>query len=268
MNFEIEMIPLKFAMLSALTLAVSHALCGECHPCAMPHAPRLAFLTLCNCCLVSIVMHYDLSGKWKTYQLHKTRNVSTHDYAKGMINFGFDLLFLFLPFMTLCYYLRYDVIQECRDTWWQALLKLVSGYVCGKIWAFAIHYLLHHPRLYGYHRKHHGSPATLVAARAWEDSWQEYCVMELPSFGIAVLAFPTYWWMHLLHFAWHGYDGAAGHSGFGGVPGIIGWLFDGTYHYHHHARLTVNYAEIEWLDLLCGTHHSQKKSFGLKTISG
>lgn len=204
-------------------------------------------------------MHYDLSGKWKAYQLHKMRKVSTHDYAKGLLNFAFDLAFLFLPFMTLCYYFKQEQIQNCQDTWWQAVLKLVAGYVMGKMWAFGIHYLLHHPRLYQYHRKHHGSPATLVAARAWEDSWEEYAIMELPSFGMTVLLFPTHLWMHMLHFCWHGYDGAAGHSGFGGVPGILGWLFDGTYHYHHHALLTVNYAEIECLDLLCGTHHTQKK---------
>ena len=33
----------------------------------------------------------------------------------------------------------------------------------------------------------------------------------------------------------------------------------GTYHYHHHAHLTVNYAELEFLDKLFGTHHSQKR---------
>jgi hypothetical protein len=104
-----------------------------------------------------------------------------------------------------------------------------------------------------------GHPAQLVAARAWEDSLVEYAVMELPSFAMTVFMFPTHLWVHLLHFCFHGYDGAAGHSGFGGVPGFLGYMFDGEYHYHHHSRLTVNYAELEFLDLWAGTHHTQKK---------
>jgi len=57
---------------------------------------------------------------------------------------------------------------------------------------------------------------------------------------------------------WHGYDGACGHSGFAG-PGVLGFLFDGEYHYYHHSHLTVNYAELEILDKLCGTHHTQRR---------
>jgi len=97
----------------------------------------------------------------------------------------------------------------------------------------------------------------LVASRAWQDSYTEYAIMELPSFALTVIAFPTRFYIHLLHFAWHGWDGACGHSGFC-APGVVGAIFDGTYHYHHHARLTVNYAEVEILDKLFGTHHSQK----------
>lgn len=62
---------------------------------------------------------------------------------------------------------------------------------------------------------------------------------------------------HFSPFRRHGWDGAAGHSGFA-APGWLGAAFDGTYHYHHHAHLTVNYAEIEILDKICGTHHTQK----------
>jgi len=80
--------------------------------------------------------------------------------------------------------------------------------------------------------------------------------MEIPSFAIAILLFPTHFVVHLLHFALHGYDGASNHSGFS-APGFFGYLFDGEYHYYHHCYLNVNYAEVEFLDLLFGTHHSQ-----------
>lgn len=153
--------------------------------------------------------------------------------------------------------------KESQDSIMVALTKLASGYLLGKIWAFAIHYILHFPSLYRFHRQHHCNPKTLVASRAWQDSYVEYAIMELPSFALTILCFPTHFWALSLHFVFHGYDGAAGHSGFC-APGWIGFLTDGTYHYHHHAHLTVNYAEVEIFDKLCGTHHTQqppKKSF-------
>ena len=46
-----------------------------------------------------------------------------------------------------------------------------------------------------------------------------------------------------------------------------GYFFDGEYHYYHHAHLTINYAELEILDKLFGTHHSQDARFvGKKTV--
>jgi hypothetical protein len=146
---------------------------------------------------------------------------------------------------------------ESQDSIIVALTKVLLGYVLGKVWAFGVHYFLHFPAFYNLHRAHHCNPKALVASRAWQDTYAEYCIMELPSFAMTVLLLPTHIWAHLLHFIWHGWDGAAGLSGFS-APGWLGWAFDGTYHYRHHAHLTVNYAEIELLDLLCGTHHSQQ----------
>ena len=45
-----------------------------------------------------------------------------------------------------------------------------------------------------------------------------------------------------------------------------GYIFDGEYHYYHHAHLTINYAELEFLDKLMGTHHSQDRRFVKKTV--
>lgn len=36
----------------------------------------------------------------------------------------------------------------------------------------------------------------------------------------------------------------------------------GEYHYQHHRYYTVNYAEMEMLDKLFGTHHEQRWSSG------
>jgi len=222
------------ALQAALALAVSHSVC------------------------VAIIMYLDLSGRWQQYSLHKQRSASVSDYAKGMKSFAADIVLLFVPFMTLCFWYRAEAIAESKDSPFRSVLKLVGGYLLGKVWAFVVHYALHFPSLYQFHRRHHCNPRTIVAAAAWQDSYVEYCVMELPSFAMTVLLFPTHFYVHLWHFVFHGLDGAAGHSGFK-APGILGYLFDGEYHYYHHAFLTVNYAEVEIIDRMFGTHHSQKK---------
>jgi len=140
------------------------------------------------------------------------------------------------------------------------MIKLGSGFFIGKIWAFVVHYFLHMPSLYRFHRRHHMNPKKVIATGAWEDSFVEYALMEIPSFCITILCFPTHFSVHLLHFAWHGWDGASAHSGFA-APGVLGWLFDGEYHYYHHAYLNINYAELEIIDKLAGTHHSQQPKF-------
>jgi hypothetical protein len=76
----------SLAAQSAVALVVSHALC------------------------CGIVMHHDLGGKWGPYQLHPKRSVSVQDYMDGAKSFVADLIFLFLPFMTLCYSFRAQAI--------------------------------------------------------------------------------------------------------------------------------------------------------------
>jgi len=222
-------------------------------------------LSITHLWCVSVVMYLDLSGKWAKYSMNKNRDVSYADYASGMKSFTVDLCLLFVPFMTLCFWYSADAIDGCVDTLPVSLAKLAAGYVLGKIWACAVHYALHSPLLYRFHKRHHCDPKKVVASAAWEDSFVEYAIMELPSFAITIILFPTHLWTHLMHFAWHGYDGCAGHSGFAAAPGLLGYLFDGEYHYYHHAHLNVNYAEIEFLDKLCGTHHSQKQQKNKKT---
>jgi sterol desaturase/sphingolipid hydroxylase (fatty acid hydroxylase superfamily) len=228
----------QYALQAALALLISHGTC------------------------VLILMYLDLSGQWKTYTLHPhgRRSVTVADYLIGLRSFVADIILLFIPIMTLCFVKRVEPIQQSTDSWVLAVLKLIAGYVCGKLWAFGVHYLLHLPYFYHrYHRRHHCHPRQLIASAAWQDSYVEYLVMELPSFAITVVFFPTHFAIHLLHFAFHGLDGAAGHSGFK-APGVLGYIFDGEYHYYHHAYLTVNYAELELIDRLFGTHHTYTKS--------
>ena len=204
-----------------------------------------------------IIMYHDLSGKWKDYALVEKRTVgSTADYLWGLKSFMADIVFMFTPFMTFCFAYRKDQIDAADDSIAVSLLKLFCGYFLGKLWATAVHYALHLPSLYKYHKRHHSMTHALVATKAWEDSWVEYIVMEIPSFALAVLLFPTHFRVHMLHFILHGYDGASNHSGFA-APGILGYLFDGEYHYYHHRYLTVNYAELEIIDKLIGSHHTQ-----------
>eukprot|EP00977_Amphora_coffeiformis_P016315 scaffold5017_cov171-Amphora_coffeaeformis.AAC.4 len=220
---------------------------------------------------VGYIMYMDLSGRWRPYALCKTRPAKTMtDYLPGLYSLFFDLATLFVPCLAMCLWyqdekISYATTELTVDDLLRAATKFVAGYVLGKLWAFVIHYILHYPKLYRYHKKHHQKPADLVASAAWDDSAVEYAIMELPSFCLTLFAFPTYWWVHLAHFALHGLDGACGHSGFK-APGIMGYIFDGEYHYYHHAHLTINYAELEILDKMFGTHHSQDLRFVQKRV--
>lgn len=178
---------------------------------------------------VGCIMFFDLSGRWKPYALCKTRADKTiADYGPGLYSLTVDLITLFIPCLTLCVWFQADTIifqssttDLKNDNLVEAACKFVAGYALGKVWAFVIHYMLHHPKLYRYHKKHHQKPAELVASAAWDDSAIEYAIMELPSFCLTLFVFPTRWWVHLAHFALHGLDGACGHSGFK-APGIMG----------------------------------------------
>lgn len=219
-----------------------------------------SLLTVSHLICVYYIYYNDLVTKqWAKYALNKKRIVTKKHYIDGLINFCFDVIFLLIPCLTLCFHRSGDAISNCEDNPVVSIGKLAAGYVVGKIWAFGVHYLLHMPWLYKIHRAHHLNTKVLVASAAWKDSFLEHALMEVPSFAMGIILFPTHMNIHLMHFVFNGYDGAAGHSGFAGMGGLNA-IFDGEYHYYHHSRLTVNYAELEFLDKLCGTHHSQKES--------
>ena len=209
------MSPTTAALSSALTLALFRA------------CQAAASLVIAHLLGVGYIMYMDLSKRWAPYALCKSRPTKTMmDYLPGLQSLAFDIAFLFIPCLTVCLWFQSDAIVFDTTTmdaqaFVHSAIKCVSGYVLGKLWAFVIHYILHHPRLYKYHKKHHQKPADLVASAAWDDSAVEYAIMELPSFCLTLFAFPTFWWFHLAHFALHGLDGACGHSGFK-APGIMG----------------------------------------------
>ena len=188
-----------------------------------------ASLLVAHLLSVGFIMYMDLTHRWTPYALCKNRPSKTmSDYLPGIQSLMFDLVFLLVPCLTACLWFQSDaiifepvpILDDFGRTV-QAAAQCLSGYVLGKFWAFAVHYVLHNPRLYRFHKRHHQRPAALVASAAWEDSKIEYAIMELPSFFLTLFAFPTFWCFHLVHFAVHGLDGAAGHSGFK-APGIMG----------------------------------------------
>jgi hypothetical protein len=73
---------LEQALQAAVVLAVSHGVC------------------------CSMIMYFDLTGKWSDYSLHKNRSVTIYDYLDGWKSFCVDLILLFLPFLTFCFWYR------------------------------------------------------------------------------------------------------------------------------------------------------------------
>jgi len=61
------------------------------------------------CC--SAVMYLDLSGKWAEYSLNKKRTVALDDYIHAAKSFLADLVLLFIPVMTFCFYYRSGAID-------------------------------------------------------------------------------------------------------------------------------------------------------------
>lgn len=205
-----------------------------------------------------IVMYFDLSGKWDDYAMQKDkRHVTFMDYRRGYVGLLPKFLLLFVPSMTIICYLRHEELHHCSDQWILSLVKLCIGNSLGIIWAGVVHYILHHPKLYKYHKAHHHSSAHHMTATAYgEVSFVEYCILDIPLFAMSLFFFPTHYRLYLLHFAWHGWDEASAHCAFN-PPGILSYFFDGDFHFHHHQNPNVNYSEFGLLDKLMGTHHTQ-----------
>lgn len=216
----------------------------------------LASFTTC----AAIVMHFDLSGKWNKYTMEKRkRDVTVNDYLRGYIGLLPKFVFIFLPVISVVCYIRRDELHNCQDPWYVSLLKLYIGNSFGIIWAGVIHYILHHPKLYKYHKAHHYSSTKHMTATAYgEVSFVEYCVLDIPLFALSLFLFPTHFPLYLIHFAWHGWDEASAHCGFN-PPGVLSYFFDGEFHFHHHENPNVNFSEFGLLDKILGTHHTQLK---------
>ena len=145
-----------------------------------------------------------------------------------------------------------------------SFVKIFAGYILGRLWAALAHRCLHMRPFYKYvHKRHHVRTHELVATGAWLDHPLEYLIMEIPSLLCPLLLFPTKLAFHQAFFIWHGFSAATDHSGFtftkeNGASWFYRNFFDSEYHYYHHKVSSVNYAEMEWIDYLFGTHHTQK----------
>lgn len=218
----------------------------------------LSYSTYCAASLVVshtaaclFVACMDLTGSWAEYAIDKRRIVTWRHYARGLRSFYSDMV-AFVPIVAVAIALSLDDIADCADAHWVSICKTIAGYALGKLWSYFAHLALHSKRLYPWHRRHHAHVESLVASHAWLDSWFEYVLMEIPSFCIAIIFFPTHLAFHILAFTWHGVVAAGDHSGFK-PAGFVGAIFDGEYHYVHHRQLHVNFAEIEALDWIFGT---------------
>mmetsp|Transcript_36986 Transcript_36986/g.64790 ORF Transcript_36986/g.64790 Transcript_36986/m.64790 type:complete len:252 (-) Transcript_36986:232-987(-) len=222
----------------------------------------MSSFTLC----VVIVMYFDLSGKWSEYVMHKRkRDVTFQDYKRGYLGLIPKFLFIFIPAMAGICYVKADALHRSPDKWYLSALKLAAGNVFGIVWAGVLHYILHHPKLYKFHKAHHASaPQNMTATAYGEVSIVEYAIPDIPLFGLSMFLFPTHLRLHLIHFAWHGWDEASAHCGFN-PPGWLNWFFDGDFHYHHHNNPNVNYSEFGLMDKFLGTHHTQFKLHGEET---
>ena len=209
----------------------------------------------------------DLTGNWKPFSIEKNRSVTFQHYVEGLKSFLVDVFLCGLPVLSFSLYWQYDRVVYSDDPWWFALLKLVVGFNGGRIWAMMAHRILHLPLFYTrFHKRHHCLPTQMVASGAWLDSFVEFLFMETPSFHMMLWFFPTHLSVHVLFFMYHGISAAGDHSGhnFPDEKWFDQFFFDGEVHYMHHKYTTWNYAEVEWLDYLCHTHHTQRPQRGVK----
>jgi hypothetical protein len=131
------------------------------------------------------------------------------------------------------------------------LLKLPLAYTLGRVWAMAVHYILHSsPQLYKtVHKAHHVPVQELCALAAFRDHPLEFVLMEVPgSFLLGPLLLRLRLPAIMLLLAYQGASSAVDHSGF-----RVNSLVDGSYHFMHHINPRVNFGEMELLDKLVGS---------------
>jgi sterol desaturase/sphingolipid hydroxylase (fatty acid hydroxylase superfamily) len=202
------------------------------------------------------IIKKDLSGEWDQYRIapDDPKNGRISKYLKALPSVIRDL-FISLPIIIFGYcYLNYQyLVSERTNIEWalELLIKLPLAYTLGRIWAMWVHKVMHmFPVLYkNIHKEHHVPLRELCALSAWRDKFIEFLLMEIPgAFLLGPYLFKLHWFSHGLMLIYIGIGGAVDHSGF-----YVNYWMDSRYHYVHHKNPNVNFAELEFLDIACGT---------------
>jgi sterol desaturase/sphingolipid hydroxylase (fatty acid hydroxylase superfamily) len=119
-------------------------------------------------------------------------------------------------------------------------------YTMTQLWFYGTHRLLHHPRLYVLHKKHHKYIVPPPYATFY-CSLTEHLVVNTGSLLVPLYLCPLPYWITLIY-AFLVFDNA--------VQGHMGIKYPDSEHLIHHKLRHVNFGAGSFLDILFGTHHS------------
>lgn len=134
-------------------------------------------------------------------------------------------------------------------SWW-TIPQVVLVYYMTLLWFYATHRMMHHPRLYRFHKQHHKytepPPYTTFYC-----SLTEHLLVNTGSLMVPLWLCPLPYWITLVY-SYLVFNNA--------VQAHMGTKFQNSAHLIHHQRSNVNFGAGagSQLDLLFGTHHTQQ----------
>lgn len=223
------------------------------------------------CTFLQYMIH---SGKWQRYSLVRNRNITTKILLKhiGVTTLDLCILLPIIFYFTMPYLLQQPGATPKRATFEDLdtkamifsaihLLQVVPVFYISRIWAMAVHRILHTELLYQkFHIQHHALVEHLGPFNAFTSSMTEFLTMELiGTFLIGPFLLPLTPELLAIYWGYQGIAAAIDHSGIY-VDDAYGGFIDGRYHFVHHKFPLFNFAETDILDKICGTYKELKKS--------